>query len=64
MTKKHFIALAQQLKAVKPHDEASMSYALDAWYEACNAVATACKRHNPAFNWTRFMDACGVQPRT
>jgi hypothetical protein len=64
MTKKHFIALAQELKSVRPVTWMQKPVVgraeHSAWYEACNAVATACKRHNPAFDWQRFMDACGA----
>ena len=51
MTRKHFIALAQEIALIPG--------AL-ARYDAAKAVATACKGINPAFNKDRFFVACGV----
>lgn len=53
MTRKHFILLAQEI-ALIPGPLAR--------YAAAKAVATACKGINPAFNWKRFFEACGVAP--
>lgn len=57
MTKKHFIALARELRAVMPTDDANM---LEQWGNDVMAVARACKASNPAFNTRAFVAACGV----
>ena len=61
MTKKHFIMLADELKAVEPTmsgDEVHM-----AWSNAVHAVANACEQANPLFKRQLFIDyvrgACG-----
>lgn len=55
MTKKHFIALADVLRANKPETSAYNSeYAQ--WQADCIAVAAVCRKFNPAFNSDRWFD--------
>lgn len=52
MTKKHFEALAKHIRMIlDPH----------ARLNAAIAVAAACQKANPRFDFERFYVACGVQ---
>ena len=51
MTRKHFQALADEIKEIAD---------VVARRLAAEAVARACKRMNPAFNKDRFIAACGL----
>ena len=61
MTRKHFEALAAELKRVGP------AYWIDATSRdtvhmaAIQAVADVCARFNPNFDRARFLAACGVE---
>jgi hypothetical protein len=61
VTRKHFIALASELKYRKPHTVPPMRWtdAIGGWQAACEAVANAAGRFNPAFDRERFLKACG-----
>lgn len=52
MSRKHFIALAEEIKDIRDTKTRK---------EAAVAVAHACKRMNNAFDWGRFMSACNVE---
>lgn len=65
MSKKHFIALALELKHVRPvtlsqHPTAIALRAVqdETWTLCVRAVANACERHALAFDRKRFIDAC------
>ena len=68
MTKKHFIALARELRATMPTfagDKDNIDYLyygfqMQQWRDCVLAVARACKEFNPAFNIRTFVEACGV----
>lgn len=60
MSKKHFEALAETLKAVKP--EPSFGFGDDAtkqWKRDVEAVADRLASFNTRFNRERFLEACG-----
>lgn len=65
MTKKHFIALADAMKATKPTWEASGEDvpALLQWNRDVRSLAAFCEAQNPRFNRTRWINyvngACG-----
>lgn len=56
MTKKHFIALANALKSVRP--DKSDYKAWDQWQNTVGAVASVCEQQNAAFNRSTFYKAC------
>lgn len=56
MTRKHFEALANELKSNKP---VMADKALGQWYKDCLAVASVCGRFNGDFDSRRFLQACG-----
>ena len=49
MTRQHFRALAAAIATVEP---------FTARRQAAEAVARVCKQFNPAFNASKFMEAC------
>ena len=55
MTRKHFEALAAELRQVKSAN------AWETWIGCVEATATVCARFNPTFDRARFLTACGVQ---
>jgi hypothetical protein len=59
MSRKHFIALANALKAEKPGDNWNPNKRVQ-WELDVNAVANACAQANSRFNRARFLAACGV----
>ena len=62
MTKQHFKALADALRGVRPDSTASeyeLWYAQ--WREDIDAVAIACRVFSPAFDYDRFIEACGAR---
>ena len=52
MTKKHFIALADVLRTIKPTDK---SFQRMQWNIDVNALADFCYSQNPNFNRSRWM---------
>jgi hypothetical protein len=62
MQKRHFNALASNLRHVRP-DAANdnSATALCGWTQAVNAVADACRQFNPNFDRARFLAACGAE---
>ena len=66
ITQKDFIALAKQLKAIKPtytpnddpEDHGAIRYQM--WTECVIAVMNVCIEDNPKFHKGKFMTACGV----
>jgi hypothetical protein len=53
MTKKHFIALADVLRMLKPA-EVKYSRAFAQWKDTVQAIAEFCKLQNPNFNCDRW----------
>ena len=60
MTRKHFKLLADALKAEKPasHWDSNKAGAMVQWKRDVKAVANACKRANPNFDFEQFYTAC------
>lgn len=64
MTKKHFVALANSLRAARPvavSDPVAEQARLNQWRLDVAHVAGACASFNPGFDRARFLAACGVQ---
>lgn len=63
MSKKHFIALARKLHEAKPEAAQVMltQAEITQWRRDVKAVADVCSDSNPAFDYHRFLDACGYQ---
>lgn len=61
MTKKHFIALADVMRDIKPREENKA--AMEQWTDTCSAMATWCRGESGAFNtrrWFGYIDGtCG-----
>ncbi len=57
MTRKHFEALAHELKIQKPETDLGRAQ----WEYDCRAVANACAASNGRFDRGRFLRACGVE---
>ena len=55
MSSKHFKALAESLKNIKPETKGA---ALVVWCWAVEAVADGLKQE-PSFDWPSFLEACG-----
>ncbi len=62
MTKKHFEALAFELKAERPGDGWDPNKRVQ-WELDVKAVASVAGRFNPAFDRGRFLKACGLENR-
>jgi hypothetical protein len=65
MTRKHFRALAEALRACRPDVIPGTNVIPDdtarkVWYQACSEVSKVCARENSLFNASKFFDACGV----
>jgi len=71
MTKKHFIALAQELYRHMPvkgchhgrgarHNETCFASCYDSWEMIVKGIAATCQQQNAQFNRERFLAACGV----
>jgi hypothetical protein len=58
MSRKHFTALAYELKNVRPEQCEHSAYA--AWWTCVQAVANACAESNGRFQSARFFAACGA----
>jgi hypothetical protein len=55
MTKKHFIALAEALRAARPYSKYAEAWST--WTAAVENVISVCRQHGPNFNESRFRDA-------
>ncbi len=69
MSKKHFEALAQKLKNLKPSGENQFASPkakhmalgkMEQWEEMVKGVADFCASQNDRFNREQFLAACGV----
>lgn len=58
MSRKHFVALAQQLRNVKPSTDEREQFAQ--WVRAVDAISAAARHFNPRFDANRFRVACGI----
>jgi len=56
MSRKHFKALAEALKACRP----GASIYLDQWRNDVEAIADVCQISNPRFKRQTFKEACGI----
>ena len=61
MSKKHFKALAEALRAEKPPENWNPNKRIQ-WSLDVRAVAEVCQRMNPKFDIDRFNTACGWGP--
>lgn len=71
MTKKHFIALADVLRELKPVqlscDKTSSTYqqrigAIEQWRDTCEALQNFCEKQNPAFDRDKWLNyICGIK---
>lgn len=59
MTRKHFKALAEAFKDVKP--SSNWANKLIQWEMDCIAVADVCARQNSQFDRAKFLTACGLK---
>ena len=57
MSRKHFEALAHELRRVRPAGRDDLEN--EQWIECCKAVATACRSVAPTFDREKFLKACG-----
>ena len=56
MTKKHFIALADAIRAVKPQTPCEGGLAMSVQFDDCvHAIAGACAQSSPRFNHERWI---------
>ena len=60
MTKKHYIAIASDLKTTRKNIHSRDYYIVDA---ICYALADTFATDNPRFNRTRFLQACGIETK-
>jgi hypothetical protein len=58
MSKKHFIALADALRATRPsqQDIEMLTGEYTQWKRDVQTIANVCSNHNPQFSRQRFMD--------
>jgi hypothetical protein len=61
VSKKHFKALAEALRAEKPQENWDPNKRIQ-WSLDVRAVADVCQRMNPNFDRDRFNTACGWGP--
>ena len=69
LTRKHFQALANALQSQRPNqewvktpeDRIGYTCAVAQWTLDCRAIADVCQRENPAFDRTKFLQACGIE---
>lgn len=58
MTRKDYVAIAQELSAIMPSPAVDGQEKYDVWYSCCHAVAQVFGDDNPRFDYKRFYDAC------
>lgn len=58
MTRKHFSALAKQLKHNRPMEHWDANKRLQ-WTMDAKGVAFVCSTFNPLFDQDKFLEACG-----
>jgi hypothetical protein len=59
MTKQHFAALAEAMKAEKPAAHWNANKMVQ-WELDVKALAQVCARFNSRFDYDRFVEACGL----
>lgn len=64
MTRKHFVAMAQQIRESLTGIQAPTSADYARALHTANAFATLALAHNPRFNRERFIAACGLGGKT
>jgi len=57
MSRKHFKALAEELRTIKPQTTQRERFAM--WLIAVDAACATCRQFNARFNADRFRTACG-----
>jgi hypothetical protein len=60
MSRKHFKALAESLKAEKPGENWNPNKRVQ-WELDVQAIANTCARFNSNFKRERFLAACGIE---
>lgn len=60
MTKKHFQAITDSLKEVRPFVANLDNPEYVQWLKCCDKLADACNDFNEGFSYTRFFQACGI----
>ena len=61
MTKKHFKAIAEALKDMKPSYTMLDCPEFQQWQRDVVAMERVCSKFNPNFNNLRFLAACGLE---
>lgn len=59
MSRKHFQAIANELKYIKPDPDDGI-HVMAQWRVTVTVMADVCSQFNSAFDRQRFLDACGV----
>lgn len=59
MSKKDFVALARLIKETSEHPNSDIESYGQAVTKLADGIADICQRHNPEFNRTLFLRACG-----
>lgn len=58
MSKQDYVALAKELKAVRPREDYDSPSRWEQWEECVCAVLKVCHDTNPRFDKQRFLNAC------
>lgn len=63
MTRKHFVALAEQLHSIQPMARGfsrmeDWDFAMTQWTKAVSGISAVCAEANELFNGARFEAAC------